>query len=157
MARLGHIFKSRSFYCAQLSLPLVETYVIACLKRSAINNLPYLTILFPLLCVKFPLNRSLFLRKFDLITENRTANSGRLFIAERLTLMRVINFLSVDTSAVETKFPSLARFLFRYNFVAFRLQWSHISRSKRLVVAKNKLDQASGYLVSTALEIKINP
>jgi hypothetical protein len=56
------------------------------LRRSAKNNVPYLTILFPLLFVKFPLNRSLFLRKFALIKENRTANSGTFFLAERLTI-----------------------------------------------------------------------
>ena len=50
------------------------------------NKLPNLTILFPLLCVKFLLNSSLFLKKFALIKENIIANLGSLFFTLSLKL-----------------------------------------------------------------------
>ncbi len=50
------------------------------------NKLPNLTILFPLLCVKFLLISSLFLNQFALIKENIIANLGSLFFTLSLKL-----------------------------------------------------------------------
>ncbi len=52
------------------------------------NKLPNLTILFPLLCVKFLLNSSLFLNQFALIKENIIANLGSLFFT--LSLIQIM-------------------------------------------------------------------
>ena len=48
------------------------------------NNLPILPILFPLLCVKFLLNRALFFKKFIFSKENIINNMGRLFFTSSL-------------------------------------------------------------------------
>ncbi len=54
------------------------------LRRETKNNLPNLTILFPLLIVKSFLNNLLFLKEFVLIKENIMANLGTLFFLSRL-------------------------------------------------------------------------
>jgi hypothetical protein len=48
------------------------------------NNLPIFTILFPLFCVEFLLNNSLFLKKLVLTKENIITNIGKLFFTNSL-------------------------------------------------------------------------
>jgi hypothetical protein len=77
------------------------------------NNLPILTILFPLFCVEFLLNNSLFLKKLVLTKENIITNMGKLFFTNSLkcfltSFYAIFPIISTEQSTAQIPVASVA-------------------------------------------------